>query len=165
MIRHCLAAVVLLVAPVVAMSQRYGRPYSLADNPQLILEVRVEKEHRYFRLTDLRKMQRSFVTVADPATGTSHVFEGVALERLVPSAAWSAPGESIEIQCGADKTLTIAANDLDPQTKLIVVDTVDGKPLSGAAPYYLVTKPRSRPEQAIAHVRCITLKSAATSAH
>lgn len=163
MIRHCLAAVVLLLAPVAAMSQRYGRPYSLADNPQLILEVRVEHEHRYFKLSDLRKMQHSTVTVVDPATGTSHVFEGVALERLVPNAAWSAPGESIEIEFGADKTLTIAAKDLDPQTKLIVVDTVDGKPLSGAAPYYLVTKPRSRPEQAIPHVRCITLKTASPS--
>jgi hypothetical protein len=165
MIRHCLAAVVLLLAPVAAMSQRYGRPYSLADNPQLILEVKVENEHRYFKLSDLRKMQRSTVTIADPVTGTSHVLEGVALERLVPNAAWNAPGESIEIEFGADKTLTIAAKDLDPQTKLIVVDTVDGKPLSGTAPYYLVTKPRSRPEQAIAHVRCITLKAGGTSAH
>jgi hypothetical protein len=165
MIRHCLAALVLLLAPVAAVSQRYGRPYSLADNPQLILEIKADKEHRYFRLSDLRKMQRSTVTVVDPATGTSHVYEGVALERLVPNAAWSAPGETIEILFGDDKTLTLAANDLDPQTKLIVVDTVDGKPLSGVAPYYLVAKPRSRPEQAVAHVRCITLKSASASVH
>ena len=165
MIRRCLAAVVLLLAPVAATSQRYGRPYSLAENPQLILEVRVENEHRYFRLSDLRKMQRSTVIVADPVTRTTHVYEGVALERLVPNAAWRAQGEAIEIGFGADKTLTIAADDLDPQTKLIVVDTVDGKPLSGAAPYYLVTKPRSKPEQAIAHVRYITLKAANASVH
>lgn len=163
MIRHYLAALVLLAAPIAAMSQRYGRPYSLAENPQLILEIRIEKEHRYFSTSDLRKMQRSAVTLTDPNTHTSHIYEGVALEQLVPSAVLASPGESLEILFGVEKTLTVAEIALDPQTKLIIVDTVDGKQLTGAAPYYLFTKSLSKPQQAIAHVRCITLRSAKAS--
>lgn len=163
MIRHCLAVLVLLAAPIPAMSQRYGRPYSLAENPQLILEIRIEKEHRYFSVSDLHKMQRSSVTLADPTTNTSHVYEGVALDQLVPNDVLTSPGESIEILFGREKTATVAGVALDPQTKMIIVDTVDGKPLTGAAPYYLLTKSPSKPQQAIAHVRCITLKSAKTS--
>ena len=159
MIRHCLAALVLLAAPVASMSQRYGRPYTLAENPQLILEVRIEKEHRYFSISDLRKMQRSSVTLVDPATNTSHTYEGVALDQLVPNSVLTSPGESVEIVFGREKTLTVAGIALDPQTKLMVVDTVDGKPLTGIAPYYLLTKSPSKPQQAIAHVRCITLRS------
>jgi hypothetical protein len=116
---HCLLAFVLLLTPTAATSQRYGRSYSLADNPQLILKIKVEKERRYFRISDLRKMQRSTVIVADPVTETGHVYEGVALEQLVPNTASSSQGESIEILFGVDKTLTLAGNDLDPQTKVV----------------------------------------------
>ena len=163
MIRLCLAALVLLTAPIAAMSQRYGRPYSLAENPQLILEIRIEKEHRYFNVSDLRKMQRSTVTLTDPTTNTSHTYEGVALDQLVPNSVLTSPGETIEILFGREKTSTAAEIPLDPQTKLIVVDSVDGKPLTGAAPYYLLAKSPSKPQQAIAHVRSITLKSAKAS--
>jgi hypothetical protein len=71
-------------------------------------------------------MQRSTVIVPDPVTKTSHVCEGVALEQLVPNTDLSSRGESIEIVFGVDETLTLAGNDLDLQTQVIVVDMVDG---------------------------------------
>ena len=158
MIRQCLALLLLLFTPTASVPQRYGRPYTLAENPQVLLEIRVQKQDRYFRVSDLRKMQRSAVTVTDPATNTSHVYEGVALDQLVPNTALRLQGGSIEIAFGSHKTLTIFGIDLDPQTKLIVVDTVDGEQLSGHVPYYLVTRSRGKPQQTIIGVQCITIK-------
>ena len=159
MIRQCLAILLLLFTPTALMPQRGGRPYTLAETPQVLLEIRVQKQDRYFRVSDLRKMQRSAVTLTDPTTNTSHVYEGVALEQLVPNTALSLQGRSIEIAFGSHKTLTISGIELDPQTRLIVVDTVDGKQLSGFEPYYLVTRSRGKPPQTITHVHCITIKS------
>ena len=159
MIRQYLALLLLLFTPAASMAQRYGRPYTLAENPQLLLEIRVQQLDRYFRGSDLKKMQRSSVTLTDPATNRSHVYEGVALEQLVPNIGLASSGKSIEIAFDSHKTLTISGIDLDPQTRLIVVDTVDGKPLSGHAPYYLVAKSRGKPQQTIIDVQCITIKS------
>jgi hypothetical protein len=159
MIRQYLALLLLLFTPAASMAQRYGRPYTLAENPQLLLEIKVQKENRYFRVADLRKMQRSTVTLTDPATNASHVYQGVALDQLVPNPALRLQSGSIEIEFDSHKTLTISETDLDPQTRLLVVDTVDGKPLSGHAPYYLVAKSRGKPQQTIVDVQCITIKS------
>jgi hypothetical protein len=104
-------------------------------------------------------MQRSYVTLTDPATNRSHVNEGVAFEQLVANIGLASSGKSIEIAFDSHKTLTISGIDLDPQTRLIVVDTVDGKPLSGHAPYYLVAKSRGKPQQTIVDVQCIIIKS------
>jgi hypothetical protein len=159
MIRQFLALLLLLFTPTASIPQRYGRPYSLAENPQLLLEIRVQKDERYFRAADLRKMQRSTVTLTDPATNTSHVYQGVALDQLVPNAALRLQSGSIEIEFDSHKILTISETDLDPQTRLLVVDTVDGKPLSGHAPYYLLTRSRGKPQQTITDVERITIKS------
>jgi hypothetical protein len=104
-------------------------------------------------------MQRSVVTITDPTTNTSHVYEGVALEQLVASAGLASDGGGIEIEFGSHQRLIISGGDLDPQTKLIVIDTVDGKLLSGHAPYYVIEKCRGKPVQTITDVQCITLKS------
>jgi len=67
--RRQFLALILFFAPAVTMAQRYGRPYSLAPNPQvLLLEVKFQKQHHYFRAADFRKMPRSSVTVIDAAT-------------------------------------------------------------------------------------------------
>jgi hypothetical protein len=125
----------------------------------LLLEIKVQKENRYFRVADLRKMQRSTVTLTDPATNVSHVYQGVALDQLVPNTVLSLQGGSIEVEFDSHKTLTISETDLDPQARLIVVDTVDGKPLSGHAPYYLLSRSRGKPQQTITDVQRITIKS------
>src|SRR5215469_1410744 len=158
MFRQCLAVIVLF-APAITMAQRYGRPYSLSENPQvLLLEVKVQKQHYYFSTADLRKMQRSSITLTDPATHTSHVYEGVALDQLVPTTKRSLQGEMIDVAFGSHQTVTLSGPDLDPQSQLLVVDTIDGKPLPGYVPYYLTARLRGKP-QTIAEVRSINIRS------
>ena len=159
MCRQCLVLCVLLFTPTASVPQKYGRPYTLAENPQLLLQIKIQDKSRYFRASDLRKMHRSVVTLTDPATNASHVYEGVALEQLVPSTALASETGSIEIEFGSHQTLIISGIDLDSETKLIVIDTVDRKLLSGHAPYYLVEKCRGKPLQKITDVECITVKS------
>ena len=156
MTRQCLIVLLLLLEPVASVGQRYGRPYTLAENPQLLLEIKVQNKHRYFRPADLRKMPRSVVTETDPTTHASHVYEGVALEQLVPGIAL---GGGIEIEFGSHHTLIISGADLDSQTRPLVVDTVDGKPLSGHAPYSFVAKSHSKATQTITDVESITVRS------
>ena len=155
MARQCLILLVLLFTPTALLPQRYGKPYTLAQNPQLLLQIRVQKTRLYFRTSDLRKMQRSVVTITDPTTNTSHVYEGVALELLVPSADLVSEGGNIRIDFGSHQTLTVSGIDLDTAAKLVVIDTVDGKPLSGHVPFYFLAKSRDKP---IIDVECITVK-------
>ena len=159
MAKQCLAFVLLLFSPTELLPQKYGRPYTLAENPQLLLQIRVGNKSRYFRASDLRKLQRSVVTATDSTTNTSHVYEGVALEQLVPRSALTSEGGSIEIEYDNHKRLIIPQTDFGSQAKLIVIDTMDGKLLSGYAPYYFAEKPPGKPSQTIANVRCITVKS------
>jgi hypothetical protein len=110
-------------------------------------------------------MQRLSVTLMDPTTNTPHVYEGVALEQLAPGAALGSRGEIIEIEFGFHQTMIVSGSDLDPQTKLMVVDTVDGKPLAGHAPYYFVEEGHGKPLQKVAEVECITIRSADKGNH
>jgi hypothetical protein len=159
MTRQCLVLLLALFIPTVSVAQRYGRPYSMAESPQILLLVKVDKNHHYFRPADLRRMQRAVVTQTDPITNSSHTYEGVPLEQLVSNAVLALPGEVIEIEFDSHQTLTISGPDLDLQTKPIIADTVDGKPLSGDAPYCFVAKARYKPVQTITGVQTITIKS------
>jgi hypothetical protein len=159
MSREFYLLLLLLFTPATSAPQRYGRPYTLAENPQCLLQIRVQNQGRYFHLYDLRKMQRTAVTLADPKTNASHVYEGVALEQLISAKAFALEGESIEIQFGSRQTVRISRIDLDSQTKPMVIDTVDGKQLSGYAPYYVVIKLRGKPAETITDVQCIAIKS------
>jgi hypothetical protein len=165
MVRQCLAFFLLLLSPVALMCQRYGRPYTLAESPQLLLQVKVQNESHYFRVSDLRKMQRVSLTLMDPATHVSHVYEGVALEQLAPAAALGSRGSVVEIEYGLHQTMIVSASDLDPQTKLMVVDTVDGKPIAGHAPYYFVEQASGKPPQKIVDVESITIRSVDKGSH
>jgi hypothetical protein len=100
-------------------------------------------------------MKRSIVTQIDSATKSVHVYEGVALELLVPSADLVSEGGNIRIDFGSHQTLTVSGIDLDTAAKLVVIDTVDGKPLSGHVPFYFLAKSRDKP---IIDVECITVK-------
>ena len=153
MSKQCLVMLLLLLTPTAAMPQRYGRPYNLAENPQILLQIRIANKSRYFRAPDLRRMPRSVVTQTDSTT--KHVYEGVALDQLVPSAALASEA-SIEIEFGSHKTLTLSGIDLDAARKLIVIDTVDGKPLSGHVPFYLLAKSSDKP---LTDVQCIIVRA------
>lgn len=154
--KQCLAILLLLITPTGTMPQRYGRPYSLAEDPQTLLQVRVANKSRYFRASDLRRMHRSVVTQTDSTTKASHVYEGVALEQLVPGADLASQAASVEIEFGSHKTLILSGIDLGGGKKLIVVDTVDGKPLSGHIPFYFLAKSGDKP---ITDVECIIVRS------
>ena len=159
MSREFYLLLLLLLTPGTAAPQRYGRPYTLTENPQLLLQIKAQNQVRYFHPYDLRKMQRTVVNLTDPKTKASHVYEGVALDQLVPPKASASEGESIEIQFGSHQITRISGVDLESQTKLVVIDTIDGKQLSGYAPYYVVVKFRGKHPEAIAAVQCITIKS------
>jgi hypothetical protein len=161
MIRQCLTPFLFfsLLIPTASMAQRYGRPYSLAESPQILLLVKAEKNHHYFRPSDLHKLPRTTVTETDPATNVAHTYEGVALDQLLPGAVISSPGEVIEVEYGSHQTLTIPGNELDAQAKTVVADTVDGKPLTGDAPYCFVLRSRYKGFQKINEVQTITIKS------
>ena len=102
-------------------------------------------------------MQRTVVNLTDPKTKTSHVYEGVALDQLVPPKTFASEGESIEVQFGSHQITRISGVDLESQTKLVVIDTIDGKQLSGYVPYYVVLKFRGKRPETIAAVQCITI--------
>lgn len=159
MARQCLILLLVLFSPTLSVAQRYGRPYSMAESPQILLLVKVDKNHHYFRPADLRKMQRVVITQKDPVTNATHTYEGVPLEQLVSNAVLTSPGELIEIEYDSHQTVTIPGPDLDMQTKPIIADTVDGKALSGDAPYCFVVKSRYKPVQAINGVETITVRS------
>lgn len=158
MSKQCLALIALLLTPAASFPQRYGRPYTLAENPQFLLEIKAQNKTHYFRVSDLHKMHRTSITMIDPATHASHVYEGVALDQLLPLLTLASTGQTIKIEFGSHQTLILSGIDLDPDVKLLVIDTVDGKPLAGSSPYYLFEKPRNKPLQTIADVRCITLQ-------
>lgn len=158
MSKQCLTFIVLLLTPISVFPQRYGRPYTLAENPQFLLEIKEQNRTHYFRASDLHKMHRTSITLTDPATHATHVYEGVALDQLLPLTPPSSAGQTLKIEFGSHQTLILTDIDRDPDSKLIIIDTVDGKPLAGSAPYYLFQKSRNKPLQTIADVRSITLQ-------
>lgn len=98
------------------------------------------KTRLYFRVSDLQKKPRSIVTMADPATGLSHVYEGVSVEQLVPSGELNHESETLEVSSEHKQKVTILCRNVDFQTLPIVAGTVDGKNLTGYVPYYFVVR-------------------------
>ena len=156
--RTSLVLLLSLFIPTAAMPQRYGRPYSLASIPQLLLQVSAQKKTHYFSVYDLEKMPRSILADNDPNTNQTHVYEGVALDRLVPTSGHHSKDERVDIEYGSHQRLTIPGSALDTSTELIVVDTVDGKRLSADAPYSLVAKFPRKPALRISGVHRVDVR-------
>lgn len=162
--RPSLLILLLLFIPNAAMPQRYGRPYGLAEIPQLLLRVSVQKKTHYFSVYDLQKMPRSVVTETNLRTKQTHVYEGVDLGQLVAITTLNSGSETVEIEFGSHQTQTIPGIDLDTRTTLIVADTVDGKPISQNVPYDLVTVFHGRPTLVLNNVRSISVKHVSSPA-
>lgn len=158
MARRLVPLLLSLAIPSACAAQRYGRPYTVAQSPQILLLIKTEKNHHYLRPADLHKMPRTVVTAVDPVTNLPHTYAGVALEQLLPSGGL-APNELIEIESSNHKTITIRASDLDSQSRAIIADTIDGKPLFGDAPYWFVAKSPYKGLQKVSDVETITVKS------
>jgi hypothetical protein len=156
----------LLISPAV-FAQRGGRPEALQiylgqnRNPRLLLQVKYEKTRLYFRFSDLQKKMRSTVTLIDPATGQSHMYEGVRIENLAPGGVLNRESGSLEISTEHKKKVTIRCSDVDFKTPPIVADTVDGKKLTGYVPYYFVAQAREGVEAALRNVKMIEVKPSA----
>ena len=156
--QYLLLLLLPLVTSTTCMAQRYGRPYTLAQSPQILLLVKTDKNHHYFRPSDLKKLPRTVVTIADPVTNSPHTYEGVALDQLLPGTVLTSPGTVIEIEFDSHQKITIPTSDLDTQPKAIIADTIDGKPLSGDAPYWFVAKYRDKAVQKVTEVETITVR-------
>jgi hypothetical protein len=148
-----------LFMPAATMAQRYGRPYTLAEiSDRLLLEVSVGNKDTYVRDSELRKMPRSTVTETNPTTNQKHVYEGVALDQLVPKDV-NSKKEIIEIEYGSHQKEIIYANELGTGTKLMIVDTVDGKPISWYAPYDFMAEFHGKPAVTMARVYRVSVKN------
>jgi hypothetical protein len=99
----------------------------------------------------LKKLPRTVITITDPVTNSPHAYEGVALEQLLPTAVPTS-NELFEIEFASHQKITIEGGDLDTQTKSIIADTVDGRPLTGESPYWFVAKSRYKGLQKITNV-------------
>jgi hypothetical protein len=170
MIKCCFAVILSLSAAVSVSAQRYGRADAIQNymrggqsDPRLLLQIRIQGKRLYFRRSDLRKMARSAVILPDPTTGTTHTYEGVDFETLIPSTAYQSGSDIIEISFDTHQTMTISRADLDPAERPIVVDTVDGKKLTGYVPYYFIARTRQNNAAPIKNVRRISVKSSSRS--
>jgi hypothetical protein len=147
MIKRQIALLLLLFMPLELPAQRYGRPdsaqnYGRVQNPPLLLQVKVQKKRTYFRTSDLRKMKRVHLTLSDPTTGQPHTYEGVNLEDLLAPRTLVSESAVIEVSFDKHQTLRIPGANLDADTKPIVVDTIDGRTLTGYVPYYFLARTR-----------------------
>ena len=159
MLREFRVLLLLLLLPATAFAQRYGRPFSLAEDPQLLLQIKVQNKSHYFRAADFRKLRQSSVTESDPQTKATHTYEGVTLEQLVPATGLLVPGERIDVEFGSHQSRSISDTDLDSQVKPMVVDKIDGKEPSGRTPFLFLVKPRGKPMERISDINCIAVRS------
>ncbi len=165
-VSHCLIALALLLTNTIGVhAQRHGRADAIqnymgaARNPQLLLQIRNEKTRLYFRASDLRNKPRSVVTMTDSVTGLSHTYEGVRLERLVPNGTVIPGSGTLEVFPEHQRKVTIQCSDADFQATPLVADIVDGKKLTGCAPYYFVVKTREGSARALQAVHLIVVKT------
>jgi hypothetical protein len=104
-------------------------------------------------------MRRSVCGVTDPITNVTHAYEGVSLEQ-VSTQFFESKAQSIEIEFGPKRNkMKVLLTDLDSQAKPIIVDKIDGKELSGYAPFDLALKLRGKPVQIFSDVESNAVKS------
>ena len=103
-------------------------------------------------------MKRVRVTLVDPATGASHLYGGVPLSTFLPQGILDTASAVIEVSLDSHHSVTIPNVDLDPSAEPIVVDTVDGKTLTGYVPYYFLAKRQQENAALNKDVKLITIK-------
>jgi len=164
MMRHWLAILIFFSAATSVSAQRHGRADAIQNYvgrrpPVLLLQIKVGKNRTYFRTADLKKVQRSVASVADPITGITHKYEGVDVEALIPNGVSDSKSGTIKVSFGSREHLAVAETDLDPGSKILVADTVDGKAINGYVPYDCLLKTRQDKTAILENVRLIDLES------
>ena len=165
MSRHSIVLIILIASSTSAYAQRGGRGDALQNylgenrNPSLLLQLKYEKTRLYFSASELRKKLRSNIILTDPATGLTHLYEGVSVKQLVPSGTLNHVSGSLEAFAEHQQELTVLCSDIDFQTTPLVADTVDGKALTGYVPYYLVVKTHQGFVSPLRNVKLIEIKT------
>jgi hypothetical protein len=105
-------------------------------------------------------MPRYEVTLKDPATGTSHKYEGVALEYLLRGRGLTFASGTLQVSYGRHQKVTVSDTPIDPNAEPLVADTIDGKSLSDYVPYFLILPTRARADikEPLQHVDLISVR-------
>jgi hypothetical protein len=102
-------------------------------------------------------MARSVISLSDPVTRMTHTYEGVQLEDLMHGLAVGTELHTVEISFDRRPRLRLSASNLDRSVQPLIVDTLDGKKLTGYVPYALVVKTHEGPPMSLTGVQCITI--------
>ena len=134
--------------------------YSAVPPFELVVKLDARQKPLRFTVARLERMTRSTVPVAGRGPKRTRMFEGVGLSWLLFARHQTTGGgvqvtveslgledgnpetakdfRSLEVSFGFFHKVKIPASELDVGTKVLVVDTVDGRRLSGYVPFRLL---------------------------
>lgn len=128
----------------------------IVSPPEFILDLGAKQEKLRFTVGRLEHMTRSTMTVKDRTTKRVRTFEGVDFLELI--LAKGSELEVLEVSYGFFRNKKIPGRELDGNSKVVVADTVDGKTLSGSAPFRLVIELRQGDIQLFSHATGISMR-------
>ena len=140
-----------------AICLREGLPDPTVTPPELVLDFGANQEPMRFTVDRLERMTRSTVTVRDHTAKRTRTFEGVDISWLVRSKHQPRGGrdqvtvqtlrregdvsgegsqwDALEVSFGLCHRKKIPRRELGANSKVIILDTVDGKTLPGYDPF------------------------------
>ena len=162
---------------------REGLPNPPLTPPELVLDFGANQEPMRFTVARLERMTRSTVTVTDHTAKRTRTFEGVDVSWLVLATHQSRGdrdqvtvqtlrGEggvsregsqlgALEISFGFFHKKKIPGRELGANSKVIILDTVDGKTLPGYDPFCFVIKMGHGRSLLFRHVRRLSVRPSA----
>lgn len=150
-----------------SFAQRHGRADSVQNynsshrngNPMLNVRFKSAKTWSYFRLSDLLKMDRVTACVVDPKTHLKNVYEGVALQKIVPGTT-NHKVEVFRSGLAFKDHRVLIERALSLQDKLIVADTLNGRRLEISHPFSLIVKDEGGEATVVKHLAYVSLVGA-----
>jgi hypothetical protein len=162
---------------------REGLSNSIVTPPELVLDFGAHQEPMRFTVARLERMTRSSVTVTDHTTKRIRTFEGVDISWLVLAKHLPRGGRDqvtvktlrgegdvsgegsqlgvLEISFGFFHKKKIPGRDLDANSKVIILDTVDGKILPRYDHFCLVIEMGHGRRLLFTHVRRLSVRPSA----
>jgi hypothetical protein len=139
MSRSRAAVFLIAMVPGCAYAQRGGASSAQNNhsNPVLNINYQSAKTWKYFRLSDLLKMKRISVDVADPTTHQRNVYEGVPLVQLDANSSRYKVEVFRDVSLFGDK-LAVSSADLNMESDAVLADTVNGKRLGSDHPFCFI---------------------------
>jgi hypothetical protein len=139
------AVMLIILTSGYAFAQRHGRADSVQNyspkppNPILNIHYQAAGTWSYIRLSDLLKMKRAIVCIPDPKTNQKNTYEGVRMNQLVSDLSKYRIEIFQDIGAFRKNKLVVSGTDLDTESNLIVVDTINGEKLGREHPFGVVT--------------------------